>query len=179
MRGSIFADVAGFFWQICKNLSSRNLSYLFVKINPNEIFVEVFFSTDLVFKRTGDPFTATKIRIKWPLRGIWWESQVVGVMANVSLIRETLFLKKLEAGCFWNEYKWLQSSYKLINHMLPQKLSVVDMNSEVSKIQGINVSESILLATNKKTWKLSNKVGKNSLKEMKVNFSTFLFQRNP
>ena len=31
-----------------------------------------------------------------------------------------------------------------VNHVLPQKLAVVDLNSEVYKIQDINVSEPIL-----------------------------------
>ena len=38
-------------------------------------------------------------------------------------------------------------------HVLPEKLSVVDLNLDIWEIQGVNVSGPILLATKKNLWK--------------------------
>ena len=78
----------------------------------------------------------------------------------------------------------------VLNHVLPQKPSVMDLNSEVCEIPDIDVSEPIRLAAKKvaiihdnflaeTTHVLSNRVGEktNSLKKMKIKLVNISMQK--
>ena len=74
---------------------------------------------------------------------------VIGVMTNVSLIRKAavVFFFKETGGWLLPKRKQMISVHQ--NHVLPQKPSALNLNSDVFKIQDINVSEPMLLATKK------------------------------
>ena len=78
------------------------------------------------------------------------------MMADVSLVKEAIVIMFKKNGGFQDQRKWLLSLPRLIYHLLPQKLYVMDLIWKLCEIQGITFSlfESIKLTANKKSWKL-------------------------
>ena len=74
-------------------------------------------------------------------------------MTDVSLVRDTINIisKETRGWLLPSEYK---KSVKM-NHLIPQKISVIDMILELCEILGITFSvfEPIKLASKKKSWK--------------------------
>ena len=88
-----------------------------------------------------DTFATLKIRIKWAIKGIWWMGQwVLLQLILLSGKQWLLVLKKLASFVFQNGYIWLLSASRWIYHLLPHKLSVMDVTSELGEIQGIKFS---------------------------------------